>query len=86
MDQTVGATLNTLAFSLGMAALRGAHWPLAVQIARQEFWSIMRAGWMLWPMVSILNYVFVKSVAMRSLLANLAGVAWSIYLSLLADV
>jgi hypothetical protein len=68
-----------------MAAFKGSHWPLAVQIAKQEFWPLMRAGWTLWPVISVLNYTVVKSVQIRSLIGNLAGMGWNIYLSLFAE-
>jgi protein Mpv17 len=82
LDQSIGATLNTLAFSVAMAAFRGEDWPSAVRIAKADFWPLMNAGWKLWPIVSMFNFMFVKSVQMRSLMGNLAGVGWNVYLSL----
>ena len=55
---------------------------LVVAHARADFWSIVRAGWMFWPFVSLFNFAFVKSVEMRNLLGSLAGVAWGVYMSL----
>ena len=44
----------------------------------------MKAGWKLWPAVSMLNFTVVRSVTARQLVGNLAGMGWSVYLSLVA--
>ena len=85
LDQTVGATLNTLSFSLAFAGFKGANWEQAVQIARQDFWPMMSAGWKLWPAVSAVNYSFVRSVEGRTLVGSLAGLVWGVYLSLVSS-
>ncbi|AEO65686.1 uncharacterized protein THITE_2112909 [Thermothielavioides terrestris NRRL 8126] len=115
LDQTVGAAVNTLLFSLFMHAIRqgmGHHyrgaggngeavvgwaallgggdvvrlgavsWPVVWARARGEFWDLIRAGWRFWPLVSLVNYVFLTSVGARSLAGALAGLAWGVYISL----
>ncbi|TVY13119.1 hypothetical protein LARI1_G008966 [Lachnellula arida] len=72
LDQTIGATINTLVFSLFVAGFKGATVEQAVDAAKEEFWPIMSAGWKLWPLVSAVNYTLVKSVEGRSLLGSLA--------------
>jgi len=84
LDQTVGAALNTLAFILAMAAFKGANWNQALQLARQDFWPLIFAGWKLWPLISFVNYTLVKTVQTRTLIGSLAGMGWGIYLSLVA--
>jgi len=84
-DQSIGAAVNTLAFSLAIAGFRGATFEQAVQAARGEFWPIMSAGWKLWPLVSLVNYSFIKSVEGRTLLGSLAGMGWGVYLSLVSS-
>ncbi len=84
LDQTIGAAVNTLAFSLAMSAFKGANFAQAWQMSKQDFWPIMSAGWRLWPLVCALNYTVVRTVEMRSLVGNLAGVGWNVYLSLVA--
>lgn len=59
-------------------------WRVVVARSRLEFMPIMRAGWRLWPFVSLFNFVVVKSVEVRNLVGSLAGVAWGIYMSLVA--
>ncbi|TVY85719.1 hypothetical protein LAWI1_G008342, partial [Lachnellula willkommii] len=72
LDQTIGATINTLVFSLFVAGFKGATVEQAVDAAKEEFWPIMSAGWKLWPLVSAVNYTLVRSVEGRSLLGSLA--------------
>lgn len=84
LDQTVGAGVNTLLFSLVFAGFGGANTEQAVQICKQDFWGLMSAGWKLWPLVSAINFTAVKSVQTRNLVGSLAGMAWNIYLSLIA--
>lgn len=109
-DQTVGAAVNTLMFSMFMHSIQAAmshrttgpdasvsfltsgqaldysqvDWRVVVARSRLEFMSIMLAGWRLWPFVSLFNFVVVKSVEVRNLVGSLAGVAWGIYMSLVA--
>lgn len=51
--------------------------------AKGEFWGLVKAGWRFWPLVSLVNYVFLTSVEARSLVGALAGLGWGIYLSLM---
>lgn len=48
--------------------------------AQDEFWPIVRAGWKLWPFVSLINFTLIKSVQGRNLFGAIAGVAWGIYI------
>ncbi|KZL83595.1 mpv17 pmp22 family protein [Colletotrichum incanum] len=112
LDQTVGAALNTLAFSMFMHSIqtamtrpehlaaahhsgsylfsRGAidygkvDWRTVVRSSQLEFVPIFLAGLKLWPMVSLVNFAFIKSIEGRNLVGALAGVAWGIYMSLVA--
>lgn len=114
LDQTVGAAVNTLLFSVFMHGIRqgmGHHyygggggaataagwgvlvgrdavrydavqWPIVWARAQGEFWGLIKAGWRFWPLVSLVNYVFLTSVEARSLVGALAGLVWGIYVSL----
>lgn len=57
-------------------------WRHAVALSRAEFWPLVKASWAFWPFVSVLNFAVIKDVARRSLVGNLAGVAWGVYMSL----
>lgn len=54
----------------------------ALEVAKDEFWPLMKAGWKLWPLVSVLNFTVIKTVEARNLVGSLAGMGWGIYLSL----
>lgn len=59
-------------------------WRLVLEQAKVEFYPIMKAGLSLWPMVSLFNFVVVKSIEGRNLVGSLAGVVWGVYMSLVA--
>jgi protein Mpv17 len=82
LDQTIGAAVNTIMFSVAIAGFRGATYQQAVRAAQQDLWPLMTAGWKVWPAISALNFTVVRSVEMRQLLGSLAGFGWNIYLSL----
>lgn len=42
------------------------------------------AGWKLWPAVSLLSFVGLRTVESRTLVGSLAGMGWGVYLSLVA--
>jgi hypothetical protein len=85
IDQTVGATVNTMLFSLVMAALQGYSWPEAVSRMRSEFWPMMLAGYKLWPVISIVNFGLVRNVQGRMLIGSMAGMVWNVWLSMMAS-
>ncbi|RQM05368.1 hypothetical protein DH86_00001904 [Scytalidium sp. 3C] len=82
LDQTVGASINTLLFSMAFAGLQGHPVDHCVHVARRDFWKLLSAGWTLWPAVSLLNFAVFRTVEARNLVGGLAGVGWNIYLSL----
>lgn len=57
-------------------------WPSVWASTQAEFWGLIKAGWRFWPLVSLVNYVFLTSVEARSLVGALAGLGWGIYVSL----
>ncbi|KXX76677.1 Protein sym1 [Madurella mycetomatis] len=59
-------------------------WAVVWEKARAEFWGLLTAGWRFWPLVSVVNYVFLTSVQARNLVGSLAGLGWGVYLSLAA--
>lgn len=115
LDQSVGAAVNTLAFSLFTHSIQQAmshrttgagesaaflvsgwgmsggpvdysqvDWRLVLEEAKTEFIPIMKAGWGLWPWVSLFNFVVVKSIEVRSLIGAVAGMVWGVYMSLIS--
>jgi hypothetical protein len=112
LDQSIGAVVNTLLFSVFMRTLDAAmgntpriesifdtirYWvgpsafdfsrvdfPAIWAAAQAEFWPILKAGWRLWPAVSLINFTLVDSVEGRNLVGSSAGVVWGIYMSFVA--
>ncbi|KAI0487455.1 Mpv17/PMP22 family protein [Xylaria cf. heliscus] len=90
MPRPLGTVLSNPDKSLQYLLSRGAidygkvDWTVVVENSKQEFVPILVAGWKLWPFVSLINFAFVKSIEGRNLVASIAGVAWGIYMSLVA--
>jgi hypothetical protein len=90
MPRPLGAPLSNPDKSLQYLLTRGSidyrrvDWIRVIANSQNEFFAILVAGWKLWPIVSLINFAFVKTIEGRNLIASLAGVAWGIYMSLLA--
>ena len=81
LDQTIAALINTAAFVAAFAAFNG---KASIQReVRRETFPLMKNGWKLWPIVSILNFTIVP-VNRRILVGSCVGLFWGIYLSLVA--
>jgi hypothetical protein len=74
-----------LGFLVGRDAVRYevVEWASVWNAAKGEFWGFIKAGWRFWPLVSLVNFVFLTSVEARSLVGAFAGLGWGIYLSLM---
>lgn len=70
-------------FSRGAINYAQVDWTRVVALSRAEFYPILVAGWRLWPVVSLINFVFIKSIEGRNLVGSLAGVGWGVYMSLI---
>ncbi|POS79085.1 Mpv17/PMP22 family protein [Diaporthe helianthi] len=84
--RTLTTDLSDIAFLTSGKAIDYSQvdWRLVLEQAKVEFYPIMKAGLSLWPMVSLFNFVVVKSIEGRNLVGSLAGVVWGIYMSLVA--
>ncbi|KAI1374903.1 hypothetical protein F4677DRAFT_146933 [Hypoxylon crocopeplum] len=71
-------------FSRGSIDYTKVDWKNVVVHSRAEFYPILVAGWRVWPVVSLVNFAFIKSIEGRNLVGSLAGVGWGVYMSLLA--
>ncbi|RPA83942.1 protein SYM1 [Ascobolus immersus RN42] len=47
---------------------------------KQKFWPAIRANWMLWPAVQMVNFTLVPA-ELRVLFVNVVALAWNAYLS-----
>lgn len=92
MPRHLGTPLSTpdqsgnylLALATGSVKTSPVEWESVKAKSYADFWPMIFAGWKLWPIVSLVNYTFIKTVAGRNLLGSLAGMVWGIYLSLIA--
>lgn len=92
MPRPLGTPLSTpdqsgnylLALATGAVKTSSVNWESVKAKSFSEFWPMIFAGWKLWPIISLINYTCIKTIAGRNLLGSLAGMAWGIYLSLVA--
>ncbi|KEF63439.1 uncharacterized protein A1O9_01417 [Exophiala aquamarina CBS 119918] len=82
LDQTVGASLNTIFFIIMLNLLRGAGWSAAVTAVQRDFYTMLLAGYKFWPFITLLNFVVIP-VEQRMLVGNLAGLAWGVLVNLM---
>jgi hypothetical protein len=62
LDQTVGAALNTIAFSASMALFRVANRAEIIRSVRRDFWPLMSAGLTVWPLFSLLFFLHIYTI------------------------
>jgi hypothetical protein len=88
LDMTIGAVLNNLMFLVFMAYMsapaggKEGTVDFVQQDVNRKFWPLLASGLKVWPLVSLVNFLFVP-VNKRVLVGALVGVGWNIYLSLL---
>lgn len=83
LDQTVGATFNTVLFIAGVALLRGQTWDVIQAKVQDEFWPLIFASQKLWPAVSVISFTLIP-VERRMLFGSVVGFFWGAYLSLIS--
>ncbi|KAM3419133.1 hypothetical protein BST61_g5081 [Cercospora zeina] len=83
LDQTIGASVNTILFIAGIALLRGQSVQSIFDNVQTKFWPMTLAGQKLWPAVSILSFTVIP-LEQRMLFGSVAGLIWGVYLSLAA--
>ncbi|KPI41388.1 PXMP2/4 family protein 3 [Cyphellophora attinorum] len=83
LDQTLGSVVNVATFIAFFAFVNGKDAAGVQRAVSRETFPLMKAGWKLWPLVSILNFTIVP-VHRRILVGSVVGLFWGIYLSLIA--
>jgi len=84
MDQTVGAAFNIPLFIGIIGMVKGQSVDRIVSTVQRDFWEVYFSGMKLWPAVSIISFAAIPPER-RVIFGSLAGVAWNIYLSLMAQ-
>ncbi|KAK8251581.1 hypothetical protein IWZ00DRAFT_570189 [Phyllosticta capitalensis] len=83
LDQTVGAFVNIVLFVATIRALNGSGSDEIIAAIKESMWPIYSAGLKLWPLVSLISFSVVP-VDKRVVFGSIVGVAWGVYLSLVA--
>ncbi|KAK8166461.1 hypothetical protein IWX90DRAFT_432875 [Phyllosticta citrichinensis] len=83
LDQTVGAFVNIVLFVATIRALNGSGSDEIYAAIKDGMWPIYSAGLKLWPLVSVISFTVVP-VDKRVVFGSVVGVAWGVYLSLVA--
>jgi protein Mpv17 len=81
LDQTVGAALNTIMFTMGIALLRGQGIQYGIAQTKDNFWPLIKAGQKLWPLVSLISLTLVP-VEARTTFGSIVGIFWGIFLTM----
>ncbi|PHH67067.1 hypothetical protein CDD81_4462 [Ophiocordyceps australis] len=77
IDQTVFAPVMISVFLSSMATMEGAS---AKERLNKAWWPALKANWMLWPFVQVINFGFLP-LQHRVLFANIVSIGWNCYLS-----
>jgi hypothetical protein len=97
LDQTVGAVVNTFLLCAFINFMKSVvvgsvssgweinyarvDWLFILNKAQEDFYPLLVAGWKLWPAVSLISFIFLRTAEGRNLFVALASVGWGIYIS-----
>ncbi|KAL6862533.1 hypothetical protein ACO1O0_002767 [Amphichorda felina] len=83
LDQTIGLVISACVFLTITNVARVPHPTLVIPVIRERLFSLLLAGWHIWPLVALCNFLWVP-VRSRVLVAVFVGFGWSIFLSVFA--
>jgi len=83
LDQTIGLVISATVFLTFTNIARVPHPSLVIPVIRSRMLSLIMAGWHIWPLVALANFLWVP-VRSRVLVAVFFGFGWSIFLSVFA--
>lgn len=83
LDQTIGLLISAIVFITITNVARVPHPSFVLPIIRERLLSLIMAGWHIWPLVALCNFLWVP-VRSRVLVAVFVGFGWSIFLSVFA--
>lgn len=84
LDQTFGLFISGCIFLICTNIARVSHPALITDVIGSKILPLMEAGWHIWPLVAICNFLWVP-VRSRVLVAVCVGFGWSIFLSIFAS-
>lgn len=82
LDQTIGLTVLNVIFLIIMNVEYLSKSDALLSIIEERIGPILQAGWKIWPIVALTNFVFVP-VEQRVLLISCMSFGWTIFLSFL---
>lgn len=83
LDQTIGLFISSTVFLTCTNIARVPHPLLVFPVIKEKLWPLVKAGWHLWPLVAMCNFLWVP-VRSRVLVAVCVGFGWSIFLSIIS--
>jgi hypothetical protein len=83
LDQTIGLAISGVIFLFITNYLRAPNLPALFAVIRERIFTLIKAGWHIWPVVALANFLWVP-VRSRVLVAVFVGFGWSIFLSVFA--
>ncbi|KAK6828381.1 hypothetical protein PG987_011722 [Apiospora arundinis] len=83
LDQTISLSVMITLFLIVTNILRLPTLALVFGVVRRKLWGLLRAGWTIWPLVGLVNFIWVP-VRSRVLVASCVGFGWNIFLSVMA--
>jgi protein Mpv17 len=82
-DQTVGLCVMISVFLIITNVARVPHFSDVFVVVHDKLWRLLRAGWNLWPIVAMCNFLWVP-VRWRVIVSSCVGFLWNIFLSLVS--
>lgn len=82
-DQTVGLSVMIITFLVITNVARVAHFVDIFAVIREKLWKLVRAGWHLWPLVAVCNFLWVP-VRWRVIVSSCVGFVWNVFLSVVS--
>ncbi|KAI1849510.1 hypothetical protein JX265_012761 [Neoarthrinium moseri] len=82
-DQTIGLCVMITTFLIITNIARVPHLVDVFDVIREKLFQLVRAGWHLWPIVAVCNFLWVP-VRWRVLVSSCVGFIWNIFLSLVS--
>ncbi|CAG7924866.1 unnamed protein product [Penicillium olsonii] len=83
LDQTIGLFVTNAAFIVCTSATRFQSGQLILREVDARIWSIVKAGWKIWPAMALINFIWVPW-QWRVVVNSIVGFGWNIVLSLLS--
>ncbi|CAL8460547.1 g76 [Coccomyxa elongata] len=80
VDQLVFAPISTIMLFIALESMKGTPEQIPI-IIQEKLWSTMKANWVVWPLANFIAFRFLHQ-DMRILYANIIGILWCAYVSL----